>query len=82
MKVSEIVVGGTYTNGKGTERKVLAEGAEFKYYPSQEAGDCIQYTVTKRGPRVPHDDVGRKMNSTRASFATWAKARVDAGGAA
>lgn len=74
MRKEEIVVGGTYSNGKEGRRagvrRVIGAGPQFKLYPSQEDTDCIGYEVIA-GPKVSD-------RCTRTSFAAWAKARVDA----
>lgn len=74
MKKSEIVVGAVYTNGKGRFRLVLDTGPQYKLYDSQTETDCLCY----RGAIVQKRDVKQepKENSTRASFASWAKAAV------
>lgn len=74
MKKSEIEAGATYTDGKGSVRKVLATGSQFVLYPGQACTDNLRYRLLAkvRGPF----EVGQEYNSTRASFASWAKFRV------
>lgn len=70
MRRNDIKVGHKYTNGKGAIREVIAEGPEFKVFPSQEDCDCIQYLQLEqnRGP----NRIGGKYNITRQRFANWA----------
>lgn len=74
MKKTEIEVGHSYTDNKGSVRLVVAAGPEFVLYRGQECTDNLRYLLVakKRGPF----EVGKEYNSTRANFATWAKARV------
>lgn len=75
MKKADIVAGKTYSNGKTGrfygERKVLELGPQFKLYGSQTETDCLRYVQIK-GPTARS-----AQNSTRASFAAWAKAVVE-----
>lgn len=72
MKKHEIVVGKSYSNGKGRIRKVIAEGPQYVYYGGQGDRDCIRYETIADGRRVG-SEVGKRSNMTRASFAEWAK---------
>lgn len=76
MKKSEIVVGGSYTDGKGSVRLILAEGPEYALIGSQMEQDNVRYRLMAktRGPFM----CGSEHNCTRTSFAEWAKERVDA----
>lgn len=74
MKKSAIEVGKSYTDGKGNIRRVIGAGPEFVLYSGQENHDCLRYVVIakKRGPHL----IGEKHNSTRESFASWAKEEI------
>jgi hypothetical protein len=74
MKKSEIEVGGTYTDGRGSTRLVIGDGPEYVLYSTQACTDNLRYRLLskKRGPLL----VGGEYNSTRSSFAAWAKERV------
>lgn len=74
MKKTDIKVGETYTDGKGNQRLVLAEGAAHASMTSQFDQDCVRYRVTakKSGPNL----LNGEYSSTRTSFASWAKVRV------
>ena len=76
MKKSEIVVNGIYSNGKGRLRKVVAEGSEYVLYGSQTETDNLRYEVLNDGTKK-NKTAGEQGNITRASFATWAKERVE-----
>jgi hypothetical protein len=76
MKISEIKVGFTYTNGKGRNRKVIDEGD----YPCtnmihQDNRDCLLYKITL-GNKHGEYSVGNLGKITRKRFANWAKARI------
>jgi hypothetical protein len=72
MKKIEIKVGGTYADGKGGVREVIAEGDEFALVGASQANrDCIRFRVVAKA-RGPHE-VGKEYNTTRRSFAWWAK---------
>lgn len=84
MRKEEIIVGSTYSNGKEGRhaglRRVVGVGPEFKLYDGQAELDCLQYAIVK-GKREHLDNgktpAGEQLrNSTRASFAAWAKERV------
>lgn len=81
MRKDEIVVGGTYSDGKKGLRKVLAEGPQYQLYPGQVETDCILYEFL--GGRTPDITYGTSengkplMHCTRTSFASWAKERVE-----
>lgn len=72
MQKHLIHVGTAYTDGKGNVRLVVAAGPEYVLYPSQMERDNLRYRVVakKRGPHP----IGAQRNSTRGSFAAWAKA--------
>lgn len=82
MKQQDIKVGSVYTDGKLGLRRVTAAGPEYKLYDGQEETDCLQYevitsaaagSIVERGKSV---DGKPLANSTRQSFAAWAKAEV------
>ena len=75
MKKNAIVKGGKYTDNKGAVREVLAVGPEYIAYGGQVGTDNLQYKLLakKQGPHM----VGSIRNSTRISFASWAKAKVN-----
>lgn len=75
MKNSEIEIGSKYTDGKGNVRMVIAVGSEYVLNSSQLELDNLRYRILskKRGPYM----VGSEHNSTRASFAAWAKRRCE-----
>lgn len=74
MKRSLIEVGKRYTDNKGGIREVIAVGSEYVLYDSQTETDNLRYRLIekKRGPYP----VGAECNSTRASFASWAKSEI------
>jgi len=72
MKKSEIVLGHTYTNGKGRIRKVIAEGAEYRCSDFALDYDCIRYEVVDDGTKK-NRTAGQQFNMTRRAFAQWAK---------
>jgi hypothetical protein len=72
MKKKDIKVGKTYTDNKGSIRLVVDEGPEFTLGSKwQTDKDCLRYRLLrkKRGP----GKVGEGYNTTRTSFARWAK---------
>lgn len=78
MKTSEIVVGGTYSNGKGRVRKVIAEGC-FRNFDWQRDKDWVKYEFIEYGPNWTCWDAhnGNVRTMTRNAFARWAKARLE-----
>jgi hypothetical protein len=70
MKKSLIIKGKTYTDGKGSIRKVIDIGPQYVLYRGQQCDDNLVYRLLRKikGPNV----VGNDYNSTRASFAAWA----------
>lgn len=66
MKVSEIEVGKTYTNGKGRFRKVTKLSINHHYDDYR----CLHYYI----PNGPGK--GESWEMTRRRFADWAKAEV------
>lgn len=76
MRRSEIVVGSCYSNGKGRVRKVLAVGPQFKYYRSAVCSENLRYEVIQDGSKG-NSTFGTMANCSLASFASWAKERVD-----
>lgn len=85
MKQSDIVAGATYTNGKQGRhravRRVLDTGPQYKLYASQAEERCLAYAIVEG--RREFLDHGRTpaglqiKHSTIASFASWAKERVE-----
>jgi hypothetical protein len=85
MKAAEIVVGATYSNGKQGRhravRRVLDMGSQYTLYRSQTETRCLAYAIVEG--RREHLDHGRTpsglqiQHSTIASFAAWAKDRVE-----
>lgn len=76
MRKSEITLGGVYSNGKGRIRKVVAEGAEYVLYDSQEETDNLRYEIINDGSKN-NRTAGQQANITRSSFASWAKEKVE-----
>lgn len=74
MKKQQIKLGGKYTDGKGSVREVIGVGPQYRLYNAQQEDDNLRYKLLakQRGPYV----VGEERNSTRASFAAWAKGEV------
>lgn len=85
MKRSEIVTGATYSNGKQGRhravRRVLDMGAQYTLYRSQVATDCLAYALVEgRQEHLCHGRTpsGQQIrHSTVASFASWAKERIE-----
>lgn len=75
MKRSEIMVGKSYSNGKGRVRKVIAIGPEYKFYEAQECDDNLRYEVVSDGSKK-NRTCGEQSNMTVSSFASWAKEEV------
>lgn len=73
MKKSEIVLNGKYANQAGTVRKVIAMGPEYVLCHGQADRDNLRYRVLTRGAHCTGPNEG---NSTRTSFAAWAKEKV------
>jgi hypothetical protein len=73
MKKSQIGKGRFYSDGKVGVREVLDEGPQYKLYEGVEDDDCLLYRClsAKSAP-----DIGREQNSTRTSFAAWAKLEI------
>ena len=77
MKKSEIVVGKTYSNDKGTSKYVVAEGPQYTLLRNQGDLDCIRYYFRhKNGKVTPQCGEKFQFNTTRESFAKWAKAEL------
>ena len=79
MKRIEIVLGGTYTDGKKGVRKVVAEGKDYQLYSGQTETDCLQYEqlagMSSPYPRGKSAAGNQLLNSTRTSFALTRSAR-------
>jgi len=75
MSKNQIRLGCKYTDGKGNVRQVIAVVPQYTLYPTQQKDDNLRYKVLKKfkGPNL----VGDERNSTRASFAAWAKSEVE-----
>ena len=70
MKTREIVVGGTYSNGKGRVRSVIEIMPDYALYDWMASGqDCVRYTSERTLPGNHHD-------MTLTAFARWAKERI------
>lgn len=76
MKISEIQVGSTYSNGKGRTRKIIDRGPQYILYPGQVCRDNLQYEIVNDGTKA-NRTAGDKSNITVQAFASWAKERVD-----
>lgn len=74
MKKEQIVKDGTYSDGKGSVRKVLDCGSQYVLYSGQAETDNLQYQLLSK-KRGPHK-VNSIHNSTRAAFASWAKEMI------
>jgi len=74
VRKADIRVGERYTDGKGNAREVISEGPEFTLYRGQAEKDNLRYRVVAK--RLGPLTVGEERNSTRASFASWARDRV------
>lgn len=75
MKKSEIVLDGTYGNGKGRIRKVIEFGP-FVLYSGQTDLDCVKYEIVDDGTKK-NKTKGTRSCMTRAAFAAWAKDKLD-----
>lgn len=73
MKKSEIKVGRTFTNRKGSIREVTNLGY-YPLYKDQQDTRCVQYKILakKRGPYL----VGSSQCCTQSTFAAWAKEMI------
>jgi hypothetical protein len=78
MKKAEIVVGGFYRNSRNLVRLVIAEGPEFVFKQGQKDTDCIRFVVIKNPGKAHLGTPGTEQNASRACFANWARARVEA----
>lgn len=76
MKKSEILVGGSYSNGKGRVRKVVAIGHQYKLYEGQENTENLRYEIVHDGTKG-NQAAGTQSNMTITGFASWAKQRVN-----
>lgn len=74
MKRADIVVGGVYSNGKGTQRKVL----NFIGRPYGGGGDpgWLRYEIVRGGLATGDYANGRCNMITVAAFSRWAKMRL------
>ena len=74
MRKTDIKIGEVYTDGKGNVREVMDAGSQYVAFPGQVDTDNVQYRIIakKSGPYR----VGDVRCATRASFASWAKAKV------
>ncbi|MCU9529381.1 hypothetical protein [Pseudomonas mosselii] len=73
MKKQNIGVGRFYSDGKGGLREVIAEGPEHKLYESVADDDCLRYKSYVSSGGIP---AGTENNTTRTSFAAWAKFEI------
>jgi len=75
MEKSEIILGGTYSNGKGGIRKVIAEGDKCVLYRGVRDAVCIRYRVIRDGTKH-NRTAGNEHSITRQSFSQWAEERI------
>lgn len=77
MKKSDIMIGLTYTNGKGRVRKVIdrTQDGKYKLYDGQNEQDCVLYEIVNDGTKK-NRTAGSRGVSSAASFAAWAKEEV------
>lgn len=77
MKKSDIMIGLSYTNGKGRVRKVIdrTQDGKYKLYDGQIEQDCVLYEVINDGTKK-NKTAGQKGVSSTTAFASWAKAEV------
>ena len=75
MKVSDIRLGASYSNGKGRIRKVIHMGPQYKLYDAQMCTENLRYVVVSDGTKK-NRTAGEESNMTVASFARWAKEQV------
>lgn len=73
MKKVEIGKGRFYSDGKIGVREVLDEGPQYKFYEGVEDTDCLRYRCLSAKAST---DIGQEANSTRTSFAAWAKQAI------
>lgn len=69
MKRSEIVEGATYSNTKGTQRKVLYDFLDYDE-------NWLRYEIVRGGNATGEYATGRCNTVTVAAFARWAKMRL------
>ena len=75
MRKAEIKVNKTYTDGKGNVRLVVGKGPAYTLCgPNQTDKDCVRYRLIRK--KLGPGKVGEEYDTTRASFARWAKGRV------
>lgn len=81
MKVSEIEVGKTYTNGKGRSRRVLRFENFITSKPQEESPTAVQATAfdVVYVHETPGAWKGRIGKMWLPYFASWAKAEVKEG---
>ena len=72
MKKSEIVVGKSYSNGKGRIRKVVDMGPQYKLYDARVSTENLRYEIVRDGSKA-NRTAGEQGNMTVAAFASWAK---------
>lgn len=75
MKMNEIKVGFSYSNGKGRIRRVIAMGPQYKLFDGQMCAENLRYVVVSDGTKKSRT-AGEESNMTVASFARWAKEQV------
>lgn len=80
MKKSDIKVGKCYTDGKGNVREVVDEGPHCVLIERQTDTDCVRYRLIAK--RLGPNRLGDLCDTTRVSFARWAKREVKRGEAA
>ena len=77
MKKSDLVVGRTYSNGRGRKRKLVARDYSGKYrsWERQSDQDCVEYIVVDDGTKK-NLTRGERRTMTATAFAAWAKREV------
>jgi hypothetical protein len=77
VKKADIKINKVYTDNKGTEKCVMDIGPQYTLLPGQEDTDCLRYFHTvKKGVVTKQCNSDHTFNTTRESFAKWAKAEV------
>lgn len=77
MEPYHIKVGKRYADMNGNVREVIAEGPQYVMHPHQVEKDNIRIQVIKV-VKLSNSKmkVGEECNTTRKSFATWARTEV------
>jgi hypothetical protein len=77
MKLNEIVIGGEYTDEKGGVRRIIAMGPQYTFYPGQVTTDNLRFLILKSPFKAGEFAAGKERNTTRGSFASWARKRIN-----